>query len=45
MKKIPGDIILLHMCTTNYDHMMCSSWDMVHDGWTERQKKVTYRGW
>ena len=27
-KKSPGDIILLHMCTTNQDHMMYSSWDM-----------------
>ena len=30
MKKTPGDIIL-HMCTKNYDQMMYSSWDMVHD--------------
>ena len=25
--KMPGDIILLHMCTINEDHMMYSSWD------------------
>ena len=25
MKKRPGDIIILHMCTKNYDHMMYSS--------------------
>ena len=31
MKKIPGDIIILHNCTKNYDQMMYSSWDMVHD--------------
>ena len=31
MKKTPGDIIILHMCTKNYDQMMYSSWDMVHD--------------
>ena len=29
MKKAPEDIIILHMCTKNYDHKMCSSWDMV----------------
>ena len=27
-KKKPGDIIILHMCTKNYDHMMYGSWDM-----------------
>ena len=31
MKKSPGDIISLHKCTKNYDQMMHSSWDMVHD--------------
>ena len=31
MKKNPGDIIILHMCTKNYDQMMYGSWDMVHD--------------
>ena len=40
---MPGDIIILHMCTENYDLMMCSSWDMVHDWhtdrWMDRQKK------
>ena len=25
MKKIPGDIIILHMCTKDNDHMMYSS--------------------
>ena len=30
MKKTPRDIIL-HTCTKNYDQMMYSSWDMVHD--------------
>ena len=35
MKKTSGDIIILHMCTKNYDHMMCSFWDMVHGGQTE----------
>ena len=24
-KKTPGDIITLHMCTKNYDQMICSS--------------------
>ena len=31
MKKTPGDIIILHTCTINYDQMLYSSWDMVHD--------------
>ena len=26
--KTPGDIILLHMCTTNQDRMMYGSWDI-----------------
>ena len=30
MKKKPGDIIILHMCTKNYCQMMYSSWNMVH---------------
>ena len=30
-KKAPGDIIILHMCTKNYDQMTYNSWDMVHD--------------
>ena len=30
-KKTPEDIIILHMCTKNYDQMMYSSWDMVRD--------------
>ena len=28
-KKNPGDIIILHMSTTNDNHMMYGSWDMV----------------
>ena len=28
MKKIPGDIIILHKCTLNGNHMMYGSWDM-----------------
>ena len=35
--------LILHMCTKNYDQMMYSSWDMVHekrtDGQTDGQKK------
>ena len=31
MKKKLGDIIILHLCTTNYDHTMYSSWDTEHD--------------
>ena len=28
MKKTPSDIIILHLCTTNDNHMMYDSWDM-----------------
>ena len=31
MKKIPGNIVILHMCTKNYDQKMYSSWDMMCD--------------
>ena len=30
IKKTPGDIIL-HLCTTNHDHMMYGSWDIKHN--------------
>ena len=39
-KKIPVDIIILHKCTINDNHMYGSG-DTVHDGRTE---KTTYRG-
>ena len=32
VKQHPGDVIILHKCTENYDQMMYGSWDMVHDG-------------
>ena len=31
MKKTPGDIIILHKCTINDNHMMYGSWDMKRD--------------
>ena len=31
MKKMPGDIIILHKCTKNHDHMLQCSWDMACD--------------
>ena len=31
MKKMPGDIIILHKCTKNHDHMLYCFWDMVSD--------------
>ena len=31
MKKTPTDIIILHMCTINYNHMMYGSWDKERD--------------
>ena len=30
LKKTPGDIIILHICTINDNHMMYDSWDMEH---------------
>ena len=39
MKKIPGDIITLHLCTTNDNHMMYASRDMEHD----RQNFLSFR--
>ena len=30
-KKAPGDIIVLHLCTTNGNHMMYGSWDTERD--------------
>ena len=38
-EKKPGDIIILHMCTKNYDHMMYSSQDIVHEARTDGWKK------
>ena len=32
-------MIILHMCTKNYDQMMHSSWDMVGDRRTDREEK------
>ena len=32
-----GDIIVLHLCTKNYGHMMYGSWDMVRNRRTDGQ--------
>ena len=32
LKKTPGDIIILHICTINDNHVMYGSWDMERDG-------------
>ena len=32
IEKTPRDIITLHMCTINDNHMMYGSWNMEHDG-------------
>ena len=32
MKKNPGDIIILHVCTKNHDRMLHCSWDTTRDG-------------
>ena len=31
IKKTPGDIIILHRCTKNHDHMLYCLWDIVDD--------------
>ena len=31
LKKAPGDIIILHMCSINETHMMYGSWDIERD--------------
>ena len=31
MNKMPGDVIILHKCTKNYDHTVYCSWDIAHD--------------
>ena len=31
MKKTPGDIIILHKCTKNHDHILYCSWDKERD--------------
>ena len=31
MKKMPGDVIILHKSTKNYDHMVYCSWYMARD--------------
>ena len=30
-KKTPGDVIILHKCTKNYDHIVYCSWDMARE--------------
>ena len=40
-KNKPWDIIILHMCTKDYDSMMYGSLDMVCDGWTDRRDRQT----
>ena len=32
LKKLHEDIIILHTCTKNHDHMLCCSWDMACNG-------------
>ena len=32
LKKMPRDVIILHMCTINVNYMMYGSWDMKCDG-------------
>ena len=38
MKKFTGDIIILHMCIKNHNHMMYGSWDTERD----RQKILSF---
>ena len=38
MKKTPEDVIILHKCTKNNNHMMYASWDMEY----ERQNFLSF---
>ena len=40
MKKAPGDIIILHMRTKDYDQMMYGSWDVVRDGQADEKSDI-----
>ena len=40
MKKTPGDNIILHICTKNYDHMKYSSGDVVRNGRTNEKSEI-----
>ena len=39
MKKASGDVINLHLCAKNHNHVMYASWDM------ECNKHMTYGSW
>ena len=34
------EISSFYTCTKNNDHMMYGSWNMVHNGWTDRKKDI-----
>ena len=38
MKKTPGDIIISHICTKNYDQMMYVSRDIVRNRQTDKRQ-------
>ena len=41
-KKIAGDIIILHMCTKNHNHMTYSSWDMQWEHFPQQPRKLKF---
>ena len=43
LKKTPCDIIILHICTINDNHMMYGSWDIVRDGQNFLKFWTTFR--
>ena len=45
MKKMPGNIIILHTCTKNYGQMMYGSWDMVCNRWSDRSTEKDIQRW
>ena len=47
MKRAPGDIIILHKCTKNHDHMLYCSSDMVCDrcNCTKNYDQMMYGTW
>ena len=40
MRRVSGDVIILHMYAINDNHMMYGSWDMVHNPRTDRKSDI-----
>ena len=40
MRRVSGDVIILHMYAINDNHMMYGSWDIVHNPRTDRKSDI-----